>query len=83
MMMSTKEFARQVDQLVDKTAQTHGTVFIKGGNGNVVMISEEDWNSINSILQVVSMSGMAESIRSGLQEEINTTSDNTASNRMR
>ncbi|WP_051206042.1 type II toxin-antitoxin system Phd/YefM family antitoxin [Oceanospirillum maris] len=76
MMMTTKEFAQQIDQLVDKTAQTHETVFIKGDSGNVVMISEEDWNSINSILQVVSMSGIAESIRSGLQEEIDTTADN-------
>jgi len=68
--MTVNDFYADLNRVVDKTATDHATVLIEGQAGNAVMISEEDWNSINDILQVVSMSGMAESIREGLQLEI-------------
>ncbi|WP_086480283.1 type II toxin-antitoxin system Phd/YefM family antitoxin [Oceanospirillum sanctuarii] len=76
MKLTGKEFARHPEQWVNQTVQEHGTIVIEGEIGRAVMISEEDWNSINDILQVVSMSGMAESIRSGLQDEIDLTAEN-------
>lgn len=74
--LTSKEFTDQVDYWVNQTVREHGTVVIEGQEGRAVMISEADWDSINDILQVVSMSGMAESIRSGLQDEIDTTAEN-------
>ncbi|MFG1490036.1 hypothetical protein ABMA58_12375 [Oceanospirillum sp. HFRX-1_2] len=76
MKLTSEEFARQPKKWVEQTVQEHGTIVIEGEVGRAVMISEEDWNSINDILQVVSMSGMAESIRSGLQDEIDHTAEN-------
>lgn len=60
---------------VEDTAINHKTLLIQGETGNAVMISETDWNSINDILQVVSMSGIAESLREGLQETIDQTAE--------
>lgn len=73
--LTSQEFAQQVEHLVNQTAEEHSTVLIRAKKGNAVMISEEDWNSINDILQVVSMSGIAESLRQGLQGEIDATAD--------
>lgn len=76
MTLTSEEFACDPKQWVEQTVQEHGTIVIESEIGRAVMISEEDWNSINDILQVVSMSGMAESIRSGLQDEIDLTAEN-------
>ncbi|MAC45848.1 type II toxin-antitoxin system Phd/YefM family antitoxin [Oceanospirillum beijerinckii] len=73
--MTVNDFRAGLNMVVNKTATEHATVLIEGEGGNAVMISEEDWNSINDILQVVSMSGMAESIREGLQLEIKQTAE--------
>lgn len=75
MLVSSQEFSNHLDQWLNKTAQEHGTLIVEGRKGRVVVISEDDWKSINDILQVVSMSGMAESIRSGLQQEIDVTAE--------
>ena len=74
--LSCKELAEDINHWVAQTVKEHGTLVIEGDRGRAVMISEEDWTSINNILQLVSMSGMAESIRAGLQNEIDTTADN-------
>ncbi|OOV88075.1 type II toxin-antitoxin system Phd/YefM family antitoxin [Oceanospirillum linum] len=71
MKLTSKEFARRPEQWVDQTVQEQATIFIEGESGRAVMISEEDWNSINDILQVVSMSAMAESLRSEPQSQGN------------
>lgn len=75
MEFTIQEFARNLEALLDRTAQDNETLLIKGAQGNAVVVSEEDWQAINDILQVVSMSGMAESIRHGLQQEISTTAE--------
>lgn len=73
--LTSEDFNGQQDHWLHQVACEHETLLVQGREGNAVLISEEDWNAINDILQVVSMSGMAESIRSGLQEEIDVTAD--------
>ncbi|MDX1397194.1 MAG: type II toxin-antitoxin system Phd/YefM family antitoxin [Oceanospirillum sp.] len=75
MKLTSEEFAKRPEKWIEDTVREHETVVIEAQAGRAVMISEEDWNSINDILQVVSMSGMAESIRSGLQDEIEITAE--------
>jgi len=74
--MTPDELQKDLCTVVDTTAVEHTTILIQGTQGNAVMISEEDWNSINDILQVVSMSGIAESLREGLQGRIEQTAEN-------
>jgi antitoxin YefM len=57
-------------QLLDKIVESHEPVQITGKNGSAVLISEEDWKSVQETLYLLSIPGMRESIREGLAEPI-------------
>jgi antitoxin YefM len=52
--------------LIDETSQTHKPIIITGKRNNAVLLSEDDWNAINETLYLVSIPGMRESIREGM-----------------
>lgn len=52
--------------LIDETSETHQPIIITGKRGNAVLLSEDDWNSINETLFLLSVPGMRQSIRSGM-----------------
>ncbi len=54
-------------RLIDETTQSHKPILITGKRGNAVLLAEQDWNAINETLYLVSMPGMRESIRQGLE----------------
>lgn len=54
-------------RLIDETTQSHEPILITGKRGNAVLLAEQDWNAINETLYLVSMPGMRESIRQGLE----------------
>jgi antitoxin YefM len=54
-------------KLLDQTAETHEPVQIMGKRHNAVLVSDEDWRSIQETLYLVSIPGMRESIRKGLK----------------
>jgi len=53
-------------KLLDETAASHEPVQITGKRTKAVLISEEDWRSIQETLYLLSIPGMRESIRKGL-----------------
>ncbi len=53
-------------RLIDETAATHEPVLITGKRKNAVLVSEEDWHSIQETLYLLNIPGMRESIRKGL-----------------
>ncbi len=57
-------------KLLDRTAQSHEPVQITGKRHNAVLISEEDWRSIQETLYLLSIPGMRESIRKGLKAPV-------------
>jgi len=57
-------------QLLDETAASHEPVQITGKRCNAVLISEEDWRSIQETLYLLSVPGMRESIRNGLETPV-------------
>lgn len=57
-------------QLIDEAAKSHEPIVITGKRNNAVLLSEEDWSSINETLFLLSIPGMRESIREGLQTDI-------------
>lgn len=63
-------------QLVDEAAASHEPIQITGKRNNAVLLSEEDWRSIQETLYLLSIPGMRESIRQGLQEPLSKTSKN-------
>jgi antitoxin YefM len=58
-------------RLIDEAASTHEPLLITGKRSNAVLISEEDWRSIQETLHLLSIPGMRESIRRGMKTPIN------------
>ena len=48
----------------------HEPVLITGKRANAVLVSEEDWRSIPETLYLLSLPGMRESIRQGLETPV-------------
>jgi antitoxin YefM len=57
-------------QLVEEAETTHDPIQITSKRGNVMLVSEEDWRSIQETLHLLSIPGMRESIRKGLKEPL-------------
>jgi antitoxin YefM len=57
-------------RLLDKAASSHEPIQITGKRTSAVLISEDDWRSIQETLYLVSIPGMRESIRKGLKEPV-------------
>ncbi len=56
--------------LIDEVANTHEPVQITGKRASGVLISEEDWRSIQETLYLSSIPGMKDSIKKGLKTPI-------------
>lgn len=62
-------------KIIDE-ASSHGEpILITGRRSNAVLLSENDWNSIQETLFLVSIPGMRESIIMGMKVPINKCSD--------
>ncbi len=57
-------------RLIDQANDSHIPVIITGKRNNAVLLSEDDWNSIQETLFLTSIPGMRESIIAGMQEPI-------------
>jgi len=57
-------------RLIDETAESHQPIVILGKRKKAVLISEEDWGAIQETLFLLSVPGMRESIREGLDTPI-------------
>jgi len=56
--------------LIDEVTDSHQPILITGQRVNAVLISEQDWSAIQETLYLLSIPGMRESIREGLQTPI-------------
>lgn len=57
-------------RLIDEASLSHEPVFISGKRRNAVLLSEEDWRSIQETLYLLSIPGMRKSIVDGLKTPI-------------
>jgi prevent-host-death family protein len=57
-------------KLLDQVAETHEPVHITGRRGTAVLISEDDWRSIQETLHLLSIPGMRESIVEGMKTPV-------------
>jgi prevent-host-death family protein len=65
--LNATEARSKLYSLIDEAAVTHRPILIMGKRGNAVLLSEEDWNAINETLFLLSVPGMRESIREGME----------------
>ena len=63
-------------QLLDEAADSHEPIQIMGKRCNAVLVSEEDWRSIQETIHLLSIPGMRDSIRKGMAEPLNKSSKN-------
>lgn len=57
-------------RLLDEVAKSHEPVQITGKRGAAVLVSEEDWKSVQETLFLLSIPGMRESIVRGLKTPV-------------
>ena len=69
-ILNVTEARTKLYSLIDEAADTHQPIIITGKRGNAVLVSEEDWNSISETLHLLSVPGMRESIKEGMNEPI-------------
>lgn len=67
---NTTEARTKLYSLIDETTATHKPITITGKRGNAVLLAEEDWNAINETLFLLSIPGMRESIREGMDSKL-------------
>ncbi len=53
-------------KLIDEIKESSQPIQITGKRGNAILISEDDWRAIQETLYLLSIPGMRESIREGL-----------------
>ena len=68
--ITVSEARKAFGRLLDETAAAHKPVLISGRRSKAVLITEEDWNAIFETLYLVSIPGMRESIRRGLNTPV-------------
>jgi len=57
-------------RIIDQTAISHEPIVITGKRNSAVLVSAEDWASIQETIYLLSVPGMRESIQQGLQTPV-------------
>jgi len=57
-------------RLIDEAASSHEPILITGKRSNAILVSEDDWRSIEETLFLLSVPGMRESILDGLRTPV-------------
>lgn len=69
-ILNATEARSKLYSLIDEASESHQPIVIKGKRGNAVLISEEDWNAISETLNLLSIPGMRESIKEGMETPV-------------
>ncbi|XOV79601.1 MAG: type II toxin-antitoxin system Phd/YefM family antitoxin [Aestuariibacter sp.] len=68
--LSATEARANLYRVIDETAESHEPVLITSKRNNAVLLSEQDWNAIQETLHLLSIPGMRESIKEGMDTEL-------------
>lgn len=68
--ISASEARANLYRLIDEAASSHQPLLISGKRNKAVLISEEDWTAIQETLFLLSVPGMRESIREGMDSPV-------------
>jgi antitoxin YefM len=64
--ITATEARKSLYKLLDDVSDSHEPVQITGRRGSAVLISQDDWDSVQETLYLVSIPGMRESILEGI-----------------
>lgn len=68
--LTVSEARAKLYGLVDEVASEHKPITIKGKRASAILVSEKDWAAIQETLYLLSVPGMRESIKQGLETSI-------------
>ena len=68
--LTASEARANLYRLIDQAAESHQPIHIAGKRKNAVLLSAEDWQSIQETLYLLSVPGMRESIKEGMAEPL-------------
>ena len=73
--VNVTEARKDLYNLIDSVHQNHDPLLIKGKRHNAVLLSEDDWLSLQETLYLISKPGMRDSIIEGMKEPLENTRD--------
>lgn len=73
--ITASEARANLYRLIDEAAASHQPLLISGKRNNAVLVSEEDWTAIQETLSLLSVPGMRESIREGMDTPVDECSE--------
>ena len=68
--LTATEARSKLYRLIDEAASSHEPIVITGKRGSAVLISEDDWRSIQETIYLLNIPGMRESIRDGMDTSV-------------
>ena len=72
--LSVQEASDKLPDLVENTIANREPVLISGKNNTAVLMFESDWLAMNETLHLLSVPGMRDAIRTGMSENLESTS---------
>ncbi len=66
---------KEIYRLIDEASETREPIQITGKRSNAILLSEDDWRSIQETLYLTSIPGMSDSIKEGMNMPIEDTDD--------
>ena len=68
--LTVTEARKNIYSLVDEVNESHEAIQIQGKRGSAVLISEDDWRSLQETLYLSSVTGMKKSIVKGMKTPV-------------
>ena len=68
--LTASEARAKLYRLIDEAAESHIPIRITGKRNNAILISEKDWTSVQETMFLLSIPGMRESIREGMETPV-------------
>ncbi len=74
-VITASEARANLYRLIDEAASSHQPLRISGKRNSAVLVSAEDWEAIQETLFLLSVPGMRESIRQGIETPVDECSE--------
>ena len=68
--LTASEARTKLYRLIDEAAESHIPIRITGKRNNAVLVSEKDWESVQETMYLLSIPGVRESIREGINTPV-------------
>jgi len=69
-LVTASEARADLYRLIDQASESHQPILISGKRNSAVLISAEDWQTVQETLYILSVPGMRESIKKGMAEPL-------------